>query len=436
MENLRVFSRHPSHDILRNNKLKFPFLACVRLGSTTPGKLNYEVEINTVKAVEISANKRLMKERFSNAGISTAKWWKTLNDLMHNPERVQFPIVAKNIYGSRGQGNYLLHSQRQLDAWLNGRNVHNYIFERYYAYNREYRLHVTKDGCFYACRKMIRDDVPKDKRWFRNDSNSVWIVEENEKFDKPSNWDVIIKHCKAALKYTGLDIAAFDVRVQSAKDNKGATRSRLEFIIIESNSAPSFGEITSQKYLEILPKLIMDKKKEVEEESIAYRKGYELYVVGTRRWGVEALPFDIWLKRRGLGEEQPADELHNEDMDEEVELTELPSLPLVEEPPIPLGLRDERPERMVRTNGFDINAAAMTYFGQPARGIRAIPNPLTYGELDRMLIDTDTSITEDTILRNNTQITDGDQIEPTKQDNESDGVEGKIEQEDDNVFID
>jgi RimK-like ATP-grasp domain len=256
---LRVFSRHPSHDVLRNNKLLFPFLACVRLGSTTQGNLKYDVEINSIRAIEISANKRLMKQKFEEGDIATAIWYENLNDLMQNINDVKFPIVAKNIFGSRGTGNYLLQNRSEIENWVTGRNVHNYIFEQYYSYNREYRLHVTKNGCFYTCRKMLTEDTPKEKRWYRNDSNSIWVVEDNPVFDKPTNWELIVENCVIALDCLGLDIAAFDVRVQSSKNQKEQQRKSPAFIIIESNSAPSFGEITSQKYLEILPSLITEK---------------------------------------------------------------------------------------------------------------------------------------------------------------------------------
>jgi hypothetical protein len=46
-------------------------------------------------------------------------------------------------------------------------------------------------------------------------------------------------------------VAAFDVKVQSKDKNK--------FIIIESNSAPSFGDITLQKYVDEIPRIVKNK---------------------------------------------------------------------------------------------------------------------------------------------------------------------------------
>ena len=106
---------------------------------------------------------------------------------------------------------------------------------------------------------MLKESTPQKDRWFRNDSNSVWIMEENEQFDKPVNWNEIVKECVKAIKAVGLDFGAIDLRVQSAKDSKGKVRPECDFIVVETNSAPSFGTVTLQKYIETLPKIILKK---------------------------------------------------------------------------------------------------------------------------------------------------------------------------------
>jgi carbamoylphosphate synthase large subunit len=259
-----IKSRHPSHNVLRK-KIVTEYKSVFRLGSTTE-VLDNRIEINKINAVKNSANKLLMKKCFTEAGVKTADWWTCesmggghLFSGNIDKSQLPYPIVAKHIYGSRGTGNTLLHDQKELETWLNGKTLNNYIFEKYYNYNREYRLHVTEDGCFYTCRKMIKNDTPDEKRWFKNSVNSTWIVEENPLFDKPSNWDDIINESVKALKAVGLDIGALDVRVQSKHNNKDKVREYPEFIIIEINSAPSFGEITAEKYLEEIPKLIKKK---------------------------------------------------------------------------------------------------------------------------------------------------------------------------------
>lgn len=271
---MRIRSRHPSHSPLRTSLKLLPFKSVMRLGSTTEVKDSVSnggtvVEINTVNAIRNSANKMLMKECFDSAGVKTADWFHfngknqlvTGSDetVVVDPSKLPFPVVVKHIYGSRGSGNYLCKDVKEFNTLISNRDRSNYIVEKFYNYNREYRLHVTKDGCFYTCRKVLKKDTPEKDRWYKNDSNSSWILEENELFDKPANWDAIISECVKALHSTELDICSFDVRVQSARDSKDRPRKEIDFIIIECNSASSFGKVTLQKYLETVPKVAIDK---------------------------------------------------------------------------------------------------------------------------------------------------------------------------------
>lgn len=250
---LRVFSRHPSHKGLRK-AIKLPFLACIRLGSTTAGTMSYKVQINSPEAIKNSANKLKMKECFQQNNVRTAEWCK-VNELNSWLNQDKFPIVIKHFYGSRGKGNYLIKTPEEFEQWKNGKTLSNYIYEKYYPYVREYRLHVTAEGCFYTCRKMLKEGTPEEEKWHRHDSNSVWILETNPSFDKPVNWNEIVEHCVKALNSVGLDVGACDVKVQSAKTNKGKTRETCDFIVLEINSAPAFGDLTLEKYKEELPKL-------------------------------------------------------------------------------------------------------------------------------------------------------------------------------------
>lgn len=280
---IRIRSRHPSHDPLRELLPLASKRAIVRLGSTTPTPTGRQfIEVNTVQSIQNSANKLLMKQCFQREEVRTAQWW-VIDNEPESPDaqifwengdpnggqgivdhsQLPFPIVAKHVYGSRGTGNYLIKSVEELERWIPGKTLRNYIFEKYYSYNREYRLHVTQEGCFYTCRKLLRKDTPADKRWFRNDSNSNWIVEENPSFDRPVNWEAIVTESVKALNAVGLDFGAVDVKVQSAsKESKKkgtVVRDNPDFIIIEINSAPAFGEITLERYLERIPMIINSK---------------------------------------------------------------------------------------------------------------------------------------------------------------------------------
>lgn len=269
-----IRSRHPSHNVLRrayNNLPYLPFKSLIRLGSSTQLSERYtkdRVILNETWAIANSSNKFLMKNCFTDEGVKTADWWVYLNDGMfanqiNNEEDcledLPYPIISKSEFGSRNQGNKKHDDKESLEAWLENHNPEKYIFEKYYNYNREYRLHVSEDGCFYTCRKMLKNDAPQEVRWYRNDANCVWVLEENELFDKPVNWNTIVEECVKALKSTGLDFGAIDLRVQSAKDKDGEMRAEPDFIVVEINSAPSFGEATAKKYIEELPKLLINK---------------------------------------------------------------------------------------------------------------------------------------------------------------------------------
>jgi len=264
-----ILSRHPSHFILRakNQTLPLlPFRSVIRLGSSTES--DGRLEINTVEAVKNSASKLLMKQKFTNTGVKTAKWF--IPTIMSGQQRFEdvldgshctldilpFPLVVKSHFGSRGIGNTKFNTKEELEAWLPNKNLSSYIFEEFVKMTREYRLHITKFGCFYTCRKLVKSDAPEDT-WQKHDDVCNWILEENPSFKKPKNWDAIVADCIKAKDALGLDICAFDVGVQGAKD--GVERENPEWVIFESCSAPSFGDITGKKYIEILPKLLIDK---------------------------------------------------------------------------------------------------------------------------------------------------------------------------------
>lgn len=217
------------------------------------------VELNTIEAIRNSSNKLLMKRCFRDRNVKTADWSEHSRDILTLSDNWKYKIVAKAHFGSRGEGNTLLSSQTEFNSWSRGKTLANYIFERFYNYNREYRLHINENGCFYTCRKMLREGTPSDQSWFRNDSNSVWFVEDNQQFDKPVNWDSIVDECIKALRSIGLDFGAVDLRIQSSKDKKGRIRENPDFIIVEINSAPAMGDITLERYLEMLPTMLKKK---------------------------------------------------------------------------------------------------------------------------------------------------------------------------------
>ena len=239
-----------------------------RLGSITPTEeifprgvaLNKPIiEINTAEACHNSGDKILMKTLFSENKVKSAEWcvvsrvfegvWE--DDPIYTWN--YYPAIIKHKNSCKGQGIFYINNWRELDEFINTHNnSSDYIIEKYYNYSMEYRLHVTKDGCFYTCRKMLKEDA--EERWHRHDMNSVWIMEENPLFEKPSNWDLIVEESVKAMKSLGLDICSVDMKVQSEKNqDRGGNP---EFIILECNSASSMGPVTLIKYEEQLRKML------------------------------------------------------------------------------------------------------------------------------------------------------------------------------------
>lgn len=278
----KILSRHPSHNILRSVHKKIaalPYKSVIRFGSTTdlPDTVSNggnRIEINSIPSIKISANKFLMKQKFEEAGVKTANWWIMNNDNELEPqhddlqtELLGYPMVAKAYYGSKGNGNTLIKSQEEFENWQKDKNLKRYIFERFMNYGHEFRLHVTEEGCFYACRKALKKDVPEDQKWRRHDDICVWFLESNPEFHKPNSWNDIISDCVKALKAIGADILSFDVRVQTPTDSKGNKRDYQDYILLECNSASSMdngtGEVSvcAQKYIDIIPSIILKKAK-------------------------------------------------------------------------------------------------------------------------------------------------------------------------------
>lgn len=228
----------------------------VRLGSRTPmGEILPNVpraniiEINSIAGITNSRDKRLMKTCFDVGAVKTAGWMVADNTRAWEV----FPAIIKQVGSHGGEGIYLVNNAEELNAFKTSHgNLHSYIIEEYKNFTKEYRLHVTKDGCFYTCRKMLKTDATE--RWHRHDSNCVWIVEENPLFEKPSNWDAIVAECVKALNSVGLDTGACDVKVQSEKEKKSSFVP--DFIVMEINSAPSMGDITTVKYFEKITEII------------------------------------------------------------------------------------------------------------------------------------------------------------------------------------
>jgi len=249
-----ILSRHPSHNVLRKALPMMNVRSVIRLGSTTVlSDGARRIEINSVEAIKNSASKLRMKRCFRDAGIQTADWIEggAGASAITTWCRDRYPIVAKGIFGSRGQANTKIDTPQALQAWLNKKDLSGYIFEAFFDGSREYRFHISTNGAFLTWRKLRRNDTPDNQRWFFNNANCNWVSEAHELYNKPATYNKIAQECVKALKAVGLDIGGCDVRV----NKKG------EFKIIEINSACSLAEQTALAYKQELTNLLKNKNK-------------------------------------------------------------------------------------------------------------------------------------------------------------------------------
>lgn len=244
----RVLSKnHTVAPLRRSNKglPLLPYRLSIGFGSTTESP-NADVRINTPESVRNSSNKLRMKRLFKEYNVNQAIWYTIYNQTLFIDQHeadlndLQYPLLAKKIMGKKGEGMKLLNNREELNTFLSG-NTQGYFIEKYYNYGKEYRIHTSVvTPCFYTCRKVRRQEI--EDKWFFNSTNCNWLVEENPNFDRPKCWDKMVEHAQAALKSVGLDIGAVDIRVQTNKHDDP------KFIVCEINSAPAFGDITTEKY--------------------------------------------------------------------------------------------------------------------------------------------------------------------------------------------
>lgn len=236
MYRLRVFSPNKSCAPLREVMLKQRVL--LRLGSTTPlvSKFKY-LELNSIRGVKISSDKRQMKAAFDSAKIHHSEWINTSNVKkikdFFNANKI---VIVKHHHSCKGEGIYYIDNINDLNKFISSHpNISNYVFEKYYFYPQEYRLHVdVKHGCFYACKKIFKDDA--DVFWHKHANNSTFVLMTKEK-KYPACWNDMIQDCVKAMKVIGLDIACFDVLC-----------SNNNWIIVESNTAPSLASYGNTFY--------------------------------------------------------------------------------------------------------------------------------------------------------------------------------------------
>lgn len=225
MYRLRVFSPNKSCAPLRN--ILFNRRVLLRLGSTTPLISKYKyLELNTIRGIKASANKITMKQAFDTSDIKHSEWINGFNKNAVIDFFLKYKIIiAKHKHSSKGKNIYYIDSLQLLEKLFLTVNIKDFIFEKYYFFPNEYRVHVDVNyGLFYACKKVLKEDA--EIQWHKHADNSTFILITEESV-LPKCWSEIIADCMKVLRGMRLTIACFDIL---CSDNS--------YIIVESNTAP------------------------------------------------------------------------------------------------------------------------------------------------------------------------------------------------------
>lgn len=244
-----LFSKQPTHNSLFEKFSQNQFSSfkngsreiVIRFGVVRGEHSSNALVINPLEGCINAANKGRTKNILGREGFSV------LPNLDPNmcTKHSDFPIIAKQHYGTQNRNNTYITSRDQLITYINNNPKGSYYLEKHIGNNFEFRVHVSRqNGCFYLLEKRHAADVPISQKWYKNDENCKWITENtliNNYAEVVSKG--IVQRVKDtvydAAEFIGLDLCACDVIYDRMED---------EVYILEINSAPSFGEITTRHY--------------------------------------------------------------------------------------------------------------------------------------------------------------------------------------------
>lgn len=218
----------------------------IRLGGTM-AYAEYPIQINSAKAVKNSINKLKQKQLLMHANI------RTLPLINTNHAKDEFPVVVKGVVRSCGSSVHIVNNEKELEKAIAKCNKDNegYYIEPLFKATSEYRLHCTKEGVFFAVKKV------------KEDKDAIIITAKNHHnvrdFIKPRLWSVIKEECINAIDALGLDVCCFDIMYSSANNNQH------EFFIAEANTNPEMLKNTFNAYVPALTKLVEQKIVEYEK---------------------------------------------------------------------------------------------------------------------------------------------------------------------------
>lgn len=273
---VRIASKHPSHREMYNlgQLPKFKVRVRVRFGSTKDLRA-CDIDFNTIEAINNTANKIVMKDKFLIADIDSPLYFE--NDEAGR-EAIKRGMLGEKIFfkipfHSRGRGMVVYNTKEEaLEQTAKG------YFEQAQVSKREFRVHVM-DGKVFC----IDEKRPRDTSIRVEDRPEIKNMDSGFKFRRPmkSYPPEVESESIKAVEALGLDFGAADVGL----NDEGVW-------IYEVNTAPSLRTKTRKLYQKALVALIYKKilSQDVEKS------------VGELKEEVERLSrqYDNWLDEQPL----------------------------------------------------------------------------------------------------------------------------------------
>jgi len=248
------------------------------------------VVLNHPDYIRVASDKYLCKQVMKKGEIDTTPF-----QLVSEPLKLKFPIVAKLRKGSGGKGMYLLNNEEDLEKFKTTEKakLNLYFLEEMFNPRKEFNNHVkttkefrihfsnvlmgirvdyvdeikvegkettkekhySNNGVIFITKKLSKPDEEGNFKFGKNiTAGNAYFVRDLGKVDE-NLMDYAIQDVCSLLNILELDYAAVDVQI--CEETK-------KWNILEVNTAPGFGEgegITAGRYKTALVEIIKQKNK-------------------------------------------------------------------------------------------------------------------------------------------------------------------------------
>lgn len=138
---------------------------------------------------------------FNDVGISTPRtWYYTDKERIYDNE-IKFPIVVKKRISSRSKHNIRIDSVEELEKFLEGKNIFDYLFQEYIDAQHDVRITILFDEILGAVK---RDMHVREGNRLAVKGMSVYDLNDHE----------IATGIRRVTSYMGADLVGFDLLIK------------------------------------------------------------------------------------------------------------------------------------------------------------------------------------------------------------------------------